>query len=478
MGDLDFDEDFEAFKKERRKSSYEETLAGMDPEILKELGLAPENKEGVDTTETLDLSLLPTETAEERMSRIEEKANKMVIEDDQPRKSRSRSRSRSKSRPPNLDTVVEQKKEEILEARFYGLQPSLDTIKESPSTASMLGVLQGGVSSASVNTVLQGSSSTAELHKDLKEESKLQKDHSEHKAPIAKDRISEEKDFDDNIDEKQIINDSNLQKNNEESISNKESKSEPKKIESNEECNKSVETKTNEPASDKLCTTVKKPKKKAQRSDTKLIKMEDEGKQCDLTDTANEDREKKNSPSKELSVDKTALALDTENVDKLKKPTQKEVSKSIEEKEMKIEEVDKESTADKSIIIIEDEEKKEKATQNGLLRRKEAESERKSSENGERTNFVEDDLMTEKNRQQKKEETDKQLEVEKSEKEKQNSENKNWKLQEKDQEEKKNLHKEEEQEKTVNEDTSKLKTNEAKGNIETTIDMKELEEDK
>merc|ERR1711874_966576 len=85
--DLDFDEDFEAFKKERRKSSYEETLAGMDPEILKELGLAPENNEGVDTTETLDLSLLPTETAEERMSRIEEKANKMVIEDDQPRKS-------------------------------------------------------------------------------------------------------------------------------------------------------------------------------------------------------------------------------------------------------------------------------------------------------------------------------------------------------------------------------------------------------
>merc|ERR1712106_339638 len=171
--DLDLDEDFEAFKKERRKSSYEETLAGMDPEILKELGLASSADEGPVPTEQLDLSLLPTETAEERLSRIEEKASKIVIEDDSvARKSRSRSRSRSKSRPPNLDTVIEQKKEEIMEARFYGLQPSLDTIKESPSTASMLGVLQGGFSSASVNTVLQGSLSTSELHKDLKEQLK------------------------------------------------------------------------------------------------------------------------------------------------------------------------------------------------------------------------------------------------------------------------------------------------------------------
>merc|ERR1712173_526747 len=86
-----------------------------------------------------------------------EKASGIVIEEDLvPRKSRSRSRSRSKSRPPNLDTVKEQKKEEIMEAaKFYGILPSLDTIKESPSTASMLGMFQGGMSSATLNTVLQ-----------------------------------------------------------------------------------------------------------------------------------------------------------------------------------------------------------------------------------------------------------------------------------------------------------------------------------
>merc|ERR1712037_1096387 len=38
-----------------------------------------------------------------------------------------------------------------------------DTIKESPSTASMAGALQGGLSSASVNTVLQASQSTTSV---------------------------------------------------------------------------------------------------------------------------------------------------------------------------------------------------------------------------------------------------------------------------------------------------------------------------
>merc|ERR1712152_54138 len=103
------------------------------------------------------------------MKRIEEKASGIVIEEDiVPRKSRSRSRSRSKSRPPNLETVKEQKKDETIEAaRFYGIQPSLDTIKESPSTASMLGMLQGGMPSASVNTVLQGSQSAASVLKEV-----------------------------------------------------------------------------------------------------------------------------------------------------------------------------------------------------------------------------------------------------------------------------------------------------------------------
>merc|ERR1712079_59535 len=157
----DDDDDFEKFKRERSnsRSSYEETLAGMDPEILKELGLeeSPGNNENGKEAVEMDLSQIPDETAEERMKRIEEKASGIVIEEDLvPRKSRSRSRSRSKSRPPNLDTVKEQKKEEIMEAaKFYGILPSLDTIKESPSTASMLGMLQGGMSSASLNTVLQ-----------------------------------------------------------------------------------------------------------------------------------------------------------------------------------------------------------------------------------------------------------------------------------------------------------------------------------
>merc|ERR1712029_1050881 len=151
------------------RSSYEETLAGMDPEILKELGLDEKDESPKDkTVEEMDLSQLPDETPEERMKRIEEKAAGIVIEEDLvPRKSRSRSRSRSKSRPPNLETVQEQKREEIIQAaRFYGIQPSLDTIKESPSTASMLGMLQGGPSSASVNTVLQGSQSTSSIIKD------------------------------------------------------------------------------------------------------------------------------------------------------------------------------------------------------------------------------------------------------------------------------------------------------------------------
>merc|ERR1711874_376574 len=126
-----------------------------------------ENKTPVpesDGNAELDLSQIPEETTEERMKRIEEKASGIVIEEDiVPRKSRSR----SKSRPPSLDTVKEQKKQEILEARFYGVQPSLDTIKESPSTASMLGMLQGGMSSASVNTVLQGSQSAASILREV-----------------------------------------------------------------------------------------------------------------------------------------------------------------------------------------------------------------------------------------------------------------------------------------------------------------------
>merc|ERR1712179_482066 len=110
------------------------------------------------------------------------------------RKSRSRSRSRSKSRPPNLDTVVEQRKEEESQARYYDrLACGLDTIKESPSTASMLGALQGGLSSASVNTVMQANSTTdvpTEVVASPGPKTKAKKT----------DRISEEKDIKDNQD--------------------------------------------------------------------------------------------------------------------------------------------------------------------------------------------------------------------------------------------------------------------------------------
>merc|ERR1712029_469649 len=179
--ELEDDEEFEKFKRARSnsRSSYEETLAGMDPEILKELGLDEKDESPKDkTVEEMDLSQLPDETPEERMKRIEEKAAGIVIEEDLvPRKSRSRSRSRSKSRPPNLETVQEQKREEIIQAaKFYGIQPSLDTIKESPSTASMLGMLQGGMSSASLNTVLQASQSTSSIPKEHQPQSHIQKE--------------------------------------------------------------------------------------------------------------------------------------------------------------------------------------------------------------------------------------------------------------------------------------------------------------
>ena len=87
---------------------------------------------------------------------------------------KSRSRCRSRSRPPNLDTVIEKSHEEKAEAKYYEEKgfmalPSLDTIKESPSTASMAGVLQGGFSSTSVNTVLQASQSSASVHRDFED---------------------------------------------------------------------------------------------------------------------------------------------------------------------------------------------------------------------------------------------------------------------------------------------------------------------
>ena len=171
LDEEDFEFDEEAFRRNRRASSYEDTIANMDPDILKELGITPGNATNDEQpTELFDLDQLPVETTLQRLSRIEEKALQIALEDDiVPRKSRSRSRSRSKSRPPGLDTVIEKSKEEKAEAKYYAEKgfmalPSLDTIKESPSTASVAGLLYGGFSSTSVNTVLQGSQSSASVH--------------------------------------------------------------------------------------------------------------------------------------------------------------------------------------------------------------------------------------------------------------------------------------------------------------------------
>ena len=185
--DSDSDGEFDPEKyRERRASSYEATIAGMDPELLAELGISPSpSKEGSEAP--LDLTKLPSESAEDRLSRIEEKAMKMALEDDSiSSKSRSRSRSRSKSRPPNLDTVMEKSKEEVEEAKFY-VAPSLDTIKESPSTASMMGMLQTGFSSTSINTVLQGSQSTSSMQKEL-----LSKSKEESQLAVSQDGANEE----------------------------------------------------------------------------------------------------------------------------------------------------------------------------------------------------------------------------------------------------------------------------------------------
>merc|ERR1711974_283964 len=83
------------------------------------------------------------------------------------------------------------RKEEESQARYFDrLACGLDTIKESPSTASMAGALQGGLSSASVNTVLQASMSTTSVPGEIPPspggpKSKMMKE----------SRISEEKDM-------------------------------------------------------------------------------------------------------------------------------------------------------------------------------------------------------------------------------------------------------------------------------------------
>ena len=237
--DFEFEENF---KRSRRASSYEETIANMDPEILKELGIDigeadQPTKEVEGDKESFDLTQLPVETTLERMSRIEEKAMKITLEDDVvQRKSRSRSRSRSKSRPPNLDTVLEQSSEEKEAARYYDTiaMPSLDTIKESPSSASVLGVLQGGISSASVNTVLQASQSSASVQREI-EEAIAMSPALKSKFDHGKALIEEEKEITSRDETPQVIKDSNSDAEDQGKTSVTEVKINKDKIDINEE---------------------------------------------------------------------------------------------------------------------------------------------------------------------------------------------------------------------------------------------------
>ena len=92
--DQEWDE--EMAKRRRRSNSYEDTIKNMDPDLVRELGLA----EGEGTSED------ERDTA----SRIEDRANEKAANggmESNGNGARRRSRSRSRSRPPNLETVEE-----------------------------------------------------------------------------------------------------------------------------------------------------------------------------------------------------------------------------------------------------------------------------------------------------------------------------------------------------------------------------------
>ena len=90
----------EMAKRRRRSNSYEDTIKNMDPDLVKELGLA-EGGEGGGPTATDD--------EKDTASRIEDKANGMdsTAAASNGNGGRRRSRSRSRSRPPALETVEE-----------------------------------------------------------------------------------------------------------------------------------------------------------------------------------------------------------------------------------------------------------------------------------------------------------------------------------------------------------------------------------
>ena len=96
--DQEWDE--EMAKRRRRSNSYEDTIKNMDPDLVRELGLAEGGKG--DTA--------ASEDERDTASRIEDRANEKAANggmESNGNGARRRSRSRSRSRPPNLETVEE-----------------------------------------------------------------------------------------------------------------------------------------------------------------------------------------------------------------------------------------------------------------------------------------------------------------------------------------------------------------------------------
>ena len=126
-----------------RSSSYDDAIRSMDPDILKELDLDNNVSDNQQDIIALDMS-----------SRVEEKALEMMKDIVPMAKARSRSRSRSRSRPPSLDTVEENYSAECQEALYY--KSCLPDIKESPSCSSVPSHTQGvqeSLSQASIQSM-------------------------------------------------------------------------------------------------------------------------------------------------------------------------------------------------------------------------------------------------------------------------------------------------------------------------------------
>ena len=102
--EVDQEWDEEMAKRRRRSNSYEDTIKNMDPDLVRELGLAEGGGGGEGG------SAGSAEDERDTASRIEDRANEKAANggmESNGNGARRRSRSRSRSRPPNLETVEE-----------------------------------------------------------------------------------------------------------------------------------------------------------------------------------------------------------------------------------------------------------------------------------------------------------------------------------------------------------------------------------